>query len=162
MDSPLKIEQYLFSWLTSVQPNAIGLALYDNPVGILSWIAGKIDTQCRLWTLKPHVRYWFFLLGADPRRGTPPSLLDDNDILKTVSFLHLTKTFVSTVFAYTQNLGGFTVEYTKASTDAPMLVSIFKYNSIFWPRQYAERIGNLVLYRSKLLNICARSFSHYD
>ncbi|KAJ7661645.1 Alpha/Beta hydrolase protein [Mycena rosella] len=37
------------------KPNDIGLALYDNPVGQLAWIAGNI----KLW--------------SDPRAGTPPS-----------------------------------------------------------------------------------------
>ncbi|KAJ7931181.1 Alpha/Beta hydrolase protein [Mycena leptocephala] len=45
------------------QPNDIGLALYDSPVGQLAWVAGNI----KLW--------------SDPRAGTPPSVLNNAAIL---------------------------------------------------------------------------------
>lgn len=32
---------------SSIQPNTIGLALYDNPVGQLSWIGEKL-INCKL------------------------------------------------------------------------------------------------------------------
>jgi pimeloyl-ACP methyl ester carboxylesterase len=93
----------------TTEPNTIGLALYDNPVGQLAWIGSK------------------FILWSDPRRGTAPSTITDSEILRSVSLYYLTRSFVSSVFTYAQNPSGFKNFYTKANTDAPMLFSAFKY-----------------------------------
>lgn len=50
---------------------------------------------------------------------------------------------------YAQNPNGFSTDYTKARTDAPMLFSTFKYNVGFWPKELLEKVGNLVLYNCK-------------
>lgn len=39
--------------------------------------------------------------------------------------------------------------YRKARTDAPMLVSLFKYTVGFWPEDVLRMMGNLVMYRSR-------------
>ncbi|RSL40964.1 hypothetical protein CEP53_013055 [Fusarium sp. AF-6] len=131
-------EQNFVRWATteagyfqehSHQPNTIGLALYDNPVGQLAWIGEK------------------FINWSDPSAGTSPSLLDHNEILRSVSLYYLTKSFVPSVYMYAQNLNGFKTEYTKARTDAPMLFSTFKYNVGFWPKELLAELGNLVQYR---------------
>ena len=93
-------------------------------------------------------------LGSDPNLRNGSSFVTDNEILRSVSLYYLTKSFVSSVFIYAQNPGGFKSEYTKAQTDAPMLFSAFKYNPGFWVKETVEMTGNLVLYRS----MCLRSF----
>ncbi|KAF5573293.1 epoxide hydrolase [Fusarium pseudoanthophilum] len=93
----------------ATKPNTIGLALYDNPVGQLSWLAEKL------------------IAWSDPRAGNPPSVLDHNEMLKTVALYYLTKSFASSVYIYYSNPTGFMTNYTKAKTDAPLLFSAFKY-----------------------------------
>ncbi|KAK9318857.1 Alpha/Beta hydrolase protein [Lipomyces orientalis] len=113
----------------TTKPNTIGLALYDNPIGQLTWIAEK------------------FILWSDPRRGSGPSVLTDNEILRVVSLYYLTHSFVSSVYIYAQNPGGFATKYTKAKTDAPLLYTSFNYNVGFWPKALVEEVGNLVYYK---------------
>lgn len=116
----------------TTEPNTIGLALYDNPMGQLAWIGQK------------------FLIWSDPRQGTPPSTVTHNEILRAVSLYYLTHSFVSSAFIYAQNPNGFKLNYTKAHTDAPLLFSAFKYNVAFWPPALVAKVGNLVSYKSKL------------
>ncbi|KAG5746814.1 hypothetical protein H9Q70_010488 [Fusarium xylarioides] len=114
----------------ATKPNTIGLALYDNPVGQLSWLVENL------------------IAWSDPRAGTPPSVLDHNEMLKTVALYYLTKSFASSVYIYYSNPTGFMTNYTKAETDAPLLFSAFKYNPGFWPRELVGRVGNLVSYKN--------------
>ncbi|KAI0969183.1 Alpha/Beta hydrolase protein [Xylaria arbuscula] len=114
------------------QPNTIGLALYDNPVGQLAWIGEK------------------FIVWSDPRRGTGPSLLTNHEILREVSIYYLTRSFLSSGYIYAQNADGFkSTDYSnaKARTDAPLLYTTFKYNIAFWPKEYIAAVGNLVSYK---------------
>ncbi|KAI1146801.1 Alpha/Beta hydrolase protein [Nemania diffusa] len=116
----------------STKPNTIGLALYDNPVGQLAWIGEK------------------FIIWSDPRQGTGPSILTHHEILREVSIYYLTRSFVSSVYIYAQNPGGFRqTDYSnvKARTDAPLLYTTFKYNIGFWPKEYVAAVGNLVAYK---------------
>ncbi|KAJ7580722.1 Alpha/Beta hydrolase protein [Mycena floridula] len=108
----------------STKPNTIGLALQDNPVGQLAWIAEKYDA----WS-------------------DPSSEVTDSDILTTVSLYFLSKTFLSSVYIYAQNSNGFKSDYTKAPTDAPMLFSAYEWNILYWPREFVAKVGNLVSYR---------------
>ncbi|KAK3368428.1 Alpha/Beta hydrolase protein [Podospora didyma] len=114
----------------TTKPNTIGLALYDNPVGQLAWIGEKIID-------------W-----SDPRAGSSPSVLDHTELLTGVSLYYLTKSFVSSAFIYAQNQNGFRAQYTKATTDAPLLFSAFKYNVGFWPPAKVAEVGNLVKYQN--------------
>ncbi|KAJ7235795.1 Alpha/Beta hydrolase protein [Mycena rebaudengoi] len=77
------------------KPNDIGLALYDNPVGQLAYISGKI-------------KRW-----SDPRAGTPPSVLDNTALLTSVSLHVLNHSFLSSAWIYAQNPHFFRTEYTK-------------------------------------------------
>ncbi|KAI9640842.1 hypothetical protein NHQ30_010683 [Ciborinia camelliae] len=115
----------------STKPNTIGLALYDNPVGQLAWMAEKyISSEISE--------------GSDPQAGTPPSVLTHNEILREVSLYFLTKSFVSSAFTYAQNPDAYSSSYTKAQTDAPMLFSSFKYSGAFWTEEVISWVGNLV------------------
>jgi pimeloyl-ACP methyl ester carboxylesterase len=112
----------------NTEPNTIGLALYDNPVGQLAWIAAKI------------------IEWSDPRAGTNGSLITPETTLNTVSLYYLTQSFVSSVFTYAQNPNGFQTTYSKADTDAPLLFSAFQYNNQYWPPEVVAMVGNLVSY----------------
>ncbi|KAJ7580713.1 Alpha/Beta hydrolase protein [Mycena floridula] len=108
----------------TTKPNTIGLALQDNPVGQLAWIAEKFDS----WS-------------------DPNGRVTDDDIFTTVSLYFLSKTFLSSVYIYAQNPSGFSSNYTKAPTDAAMLFSAYKWNIRFWPKEYIAKVGNLVVYK---------------
>ncbi|KAJ7092524.1 Alpha/Beta hydrolase protein [Mycena crocata] len=110
------------------RPNDLGLALYDNPVGQLAWVAAK-------W------KRW-----SDPRAGTPPSVLNNTAILTGVSLYVLTHTFISAAWIYAQNPNAYPTVYTKAPTDAPLLYAAYAYNNGFWTEEYAAQVGNLVSY----------------
>ncbi|KAK4034784.1 Alpha/Beta hydrolase protein [Parachaetomium inaequale] len=120
-----------YYYVQTTKPNTIGLALQDNPVGQLAWIGEK------------------FTAWSDPRAGTGPSVLTHHEMLRGVSLYYLTRSFLSSIYMYAQNPDGFRLDYARrAATDAPMLFSGFAYNPTFWPRQFVERVGNLVLYKS--------------
>lgn len=90
--------------------------------------------------------------GSDPRQGTGPSLLTHHEILREVSLYYLTRSFVSSVYIYAQNPGGFQpTDYSnvKVRTDAPLLFTTFKYNIGFWPKEDVAAVGNLVSYKCK-------------
>ncbi|KAF7591418.1 hypothetical protein BBP40_001579 [Aspergillus hancockii] len=132
-------EQNVMNWATTgdgyfmeqtTKPVTVGLALQDNPVGQLAWIGEK------------------FMNWSDPNAGTGPSVLNRNEILRSVSLYYLTETFASSILIYSQNPNALTTDYTKAHTDAPMLFSAFKYNVGFWPARLVEKVGNLVFYRN--------------
>ncbi|KAJ7580720.1 alpha/beta-hydrolase [Mycena floridula] len=105
----------------TTKPNTIGLALQDNPVGQLAWLAELYD------------------LASDPNGD-----MTDSDILTAVSLFFLSKTFLSSVYIYAQN--SFQMAYTKASTDAPMLFSAYQWNNAYWPKEFVAKVGNLVVY----------------
>ncbi|KAL8878185.1 MAG: hypothetical protein Q9198_003955, partial [Flavoplaca austrocitrina] len=67
--------------------------------------------------------------GADIRAGQPPSVLTHNAILRSVSLYYLTDSFMPSVHAYAQEPQFPFREgiYRRARTDAPMLISYFKY-----------------------------------
>ncbi|KAF4955648.1 hypothetical protein FSARC_11796 [Fusarium sarcochroum] len=113
----------------ATKPMTIGLALQDNPMGQLAWIAQQIID-------------W-----SDPRAGTNPSVLTHREILRFTSLYFLTKSFLSSMFIYSANANGFRPQYTKAPTDAPMIYSNFKYNNAFFPRAMVEKVGNLVYWK---------------
>ncbi|CAI7626570.1 unnamed protein product [Penicillium viridicatum] len=113
----------------TTKPNTVGLALQDNPVGQLAWLGEK------------------FMNWSDPNAGTWPSVLNRNEILRSVSLYYLTETFASSVLIYSQNPNSWKTDYSKARNDAPLLFSSFKYNVGFWPAKLVSKVGNLVLYK---------------
>ncbi|KAJ7761029.1 Alpha/Beta hydrolase protein [Mycena metata] len=120
---------------TKLQPNDLGLALYDSPVGQLAWIAGKY-------------KRW-----SDPRAGTPPSLLDHTAILTAVSLYYLADSFLSSIWIYEQNSNVLNPVYGKGPTDAPLLFSQYEYSIGFWPEQYCRKGREFsVLYRLRAVH----------
>ncbi|KAL8746067.1 MAG: hypothetical protein Q9184_007794 [Pyrenodesmia sp. 2 TL-2023] len=121
-----------YSSVQILRPNTISLALYDKPVGQLAWMGEKwID--------------W-----ADVRAGESPSVLTHNEILRSISLYYLTDSFMPSVYIYAQEPQFPYIEgiYRRARTDAPMLVSYFKYVIGFWPEDVLRMMGNLVSYRN--------------
>ncbi|KAK4178933.1 putative epoxide hydrolase [Triangularia setosa] len=116
--------------MQTTKPNTIGLALHDNPVGQLAWIGDK------------------YIDWSDPRAGTHPSVLTKNEILRCVSLYYLTGTFLSSIYIYAQDPGAFEKVPRRARTDAPLLVSFFKYNTAFWPREVIATVGNMTEYKN--------------
>ncbi|KAK4160395.1 putative epoxide hydrolase [Cladorrhinum sp. PSN259] len=116
--------------IQTTKPSTIGLALYDNPVGQLAWIGEK------------------YIDWSDPNAGNAPSVLTQNEILRCASLYYLTSTFKSSIYTYAQDPGAWEANYRRARTDAPLLVSFFKYNVGFWPKEIMATIGNLTQYRN--------------
>lgn len=148
--APLHVKGSLLT--DSTQPNTIGLALFDSPVGQLTWIADPYVLCTSPLVSKPVLFKLFIslLLGSDPQFGVYPSTLTNNTILTQVSLYYLTQTIISSGFIYAQNQNGFKTTYSKANTDAPLLYSFFKYNIGYWPREWVEQVGNLVRYTGEL------------
>ncbi|TGO51488.1 hypothetical protein BCON_0160g00130 [Botryotinia convoluta] len=131
---------YVIEQSTKKKTNTIGLALHDNPVGQLSWMAEKyISSEMPK--------------GSDPQAGTLPSVLTHNEILRQVSLYYLTKSFVSSIFTYPQNTDAYSSSYSKAQTDALMLFSSFKYSGAFWTEKVVSWVGNLVTYNCESFSL---------
>jgi pimeloyl-ACP methyl ester carboxylesterase len=84
-----------------------------------------------------------------PTGGDPDFLKSENgarSILTSTTLYYLSKSFVSSVFVYAQNPDGFKTTYTRAETDAPMLYTAGRWNTVYWPKEYAQKVGNLVRY----------------
>lgn len=90
-------------------------------------------------------------LGSDPRRGTGPSTLTNNEILKHTSLYYLSKTFITASYIYEQNptILSSAYPYRKAKTSSPLLFTDFPYNIQYWPKQVVASVGNLVYYNCK-------------
>ncbi|KAK4641407.1 hypothetical protein QC761_502150 [Podospora bellae-mahoneyi] len=133
--------------MQTTKPNTVGLALHDNPVGQLAWIGDKY-IDCRVALTQAAGTSLTFFTGSDPRAGTAPSILTTNELLRCVSLYYLTLTFRSSIYIYAQDPGAFERVPRRARTDAPLLVSFFKYNTAFWPREVIAMVGNLTEYRN--------------
>ncbi|CAE6431114.1 unnamed protein product [Rhizoctonia solani] len=110
----------------SNRPATIGLALYDNPVGQLAWIAD------------------LYLYGHDPLIGTAPSTLNNNTILTSVSLYYLTRTFETAVNVYYQNRGELWSTPRRAVNRIPMGFADYRYEAQYYPEFYLQEVGNLV------------------
>ncbi|EJD48566.1 alpha/beta-hydrolase [Auricularia subglabra TFB-10046 SS5] len=110
----------------TTKPNTIGLALQDNAVGQLAWIGEK------------------FYSWSDPH-----GQVTSKDILTGVSLYYLTRSFLTSVFQYAYNPGGFqdSTKPRKANTTAPLGYGHFKWDVGHWPRYIVEKLGNLVFYK---------------
>ncbi|KZW04453.1 alpha/beta-hydrolase [Exidia glandulosa HHB12029] len=108
----------------TTRPNTIGLALNDNPIGLLAYMGEK------------------FIAYTDPTGD-----MTHNDILRGVSLYYLTHTHHSAVFQYAYNQDGLEARPRKSNNPAPMGYANFKWDIASWPRYFAEQCGNLVWYR---------------
>ncbi|CAE6413395.1 unnamed protein product [Rhizoctonia solani] len=111
----------------STRPATIGLALYDNPIGQLSWISD-------------------IYLHGDPLMGTPPSTLLNNTILTSISLYHLTRTFETAANIYLQNPDTFAPVMRHAANSVPMGFAEYLYEVQYYPEFYLQEVGNLVFH----------------
>jgi pimeloyl-ACP methyl ester carboxylesterase len=84
------------------------------------------------------------------RPGSDPDFINSEhgstSILTSTTLYYLSNSFVSSIFTYAQNPNGFKTSYTKAQTDAPLLYTVARWNLAYWPKEYVEKVGNLVRY----------------
>ncbi|KAJ1305117.1 hypothetical protein OPQ81_000154 [Rhizoctonia solani] len=143
---------YFIEQTTRASPATIGLALYDNPIGQLAWIGEKY-------------------LTGDPLIGTPPSTLDNNTILTSVSLYYLTGTFETATNVYYQNQGAFVSGLRRAANRVPMGFADYPYEALcavfpflmfsmpnsalirYYPKFYLEEVGNLVFYSGAYISL---------
>jgi hypothetical protein len=126
--------------------------MYDNPVGQLAWMGEKwISCMCiPVGTILPFRLLndtYTPLAGADATAGHYPSVLTHNEILRSISLTYLTDTFMSSIYTYAQDPSVLETGIRRAKTDAPMLVTFFRYSIGFWPEVVLQTMGNLVMYR---------------
>jgi hypothetical protein len=95
---------------------------------------------------------------SDPRRGTSPSVLNDKAILTEVSLYYLSKSFLSSIWIYSQQTLYPSYDVPKPST--PLGYSAFRFN-VGWPRAFVERVSNLTFYHGMCFAISAQ-FSYAD
>ncbi|KAG8733594.1 hypothetical protein FRC11_004830 [Ceratobasidium sp. 423] len=118
----------------STRPATIGLALLDNPVGQLSWMGEKYLSGMLMHSI------WKELgrddnahnLG-DPLMGTPPSTLNNNTIMTSVSLYYLTCTFETSINTYYQNPNEFAPVMRRATNDIPMGFASYRYEAQYDP-----------------------------
>ncbi|KAF8585044.1 epoxide hydrolase 1 [Ramaria rubella] len=104
------------------RPWTLGLGMADNPMGQLTWMAEKYHD----WS--------------------DPKLVDNTQILTTVSLYYLTGSFPTSLFVYAQNVG-FSPTDIKAKTDKPFGYSSFRWEGIRHPEGFLRALGNLTYYR---------------
>jgi hypothetical protein len=80
---------------------------------------------------------------SDPRRGTGPSVLNDTAILTGISLYYLSKSFLSSIWIYSQN--NLFPSYNVPKPSTPLGYSAFRFN-LGYPRAFVERVGNLTFY----------------
>ncbi|KAJ7646777.1 Alpha/Beta hydrolase protein [Roridomyces roridus] len=113
----------------STRPKTLGFALYDSPVGQLSWLG------------------WIWKNMSDPNAGTAPSQLTNTAILTSISLFYLTDSFYSSIYIYEQNPNPLNTVYAPPATDAPMFFSQFEFSPLYWPEEYVAKTGNLISYK---------------
>ncbi|KAJ7607892.1 Alpha/Beta hydrolase protein [Roridomyces roridus] len=113
----------------TTRPKTLGFAMYDNPVGQLSWMG------------------WIWKNMSDPNAGIAPSQLTNTAILTSISLFYLTDTFYSSIYIYEQNPTPLHTVYAPPATDAPMFFSQFEFSPLYWPEEYIAKTGNLISYK---------------
>ncbi|KAK6450215.1 hypothetical protein FP744_10006465 [Trichoderma asperellum] len=118
--------------------------------GITPTAAEAAQEQRAMDFKNPGVNTVVLTPGSDPRRGTGPSLVANNEILRHVSPYYLTQTFDSAPFIHAQNPNGkgFSYTYQRARSNRSLLYRNFKWNMLFYPQKLVATVGNLVHYNS--------------
>ncbi|CAI7590030.1 unnamed protein product [Penicillium bialowiezense] len=113
------------------RPHTIGIALNDNPMGILMWVGEKYNE------------------AADPEKQNQPSWSDV--ILTTASLYYFTDCIMPSALCYYENIRHEKFAEFTMSPENHVKVP-FGYSSFFWDTEPSskvavERTGNLVFYR---------------
>jgi len=109
--------------LQSTKPATIGYALYDSPLGLLTYVGEKYHA-------------W-----VDP---THP--LTNKDIVNTVALYFLTRTFHTSILPYYENnpTNWFKMSKQKKGKTG---ISVFKYDVLGTPRGWASTVLNVTYYK---------------
>ncbi|KAF7322080.1 Alpha beta-hydrolase [Mycena kentingensis (nom. inval.)] len=118
------------------KPNDLGYALYDNPLGQLALIGGKL----LLWSQPP------------PSPFLPAGKSSNTSLLTAISLYALTDSVISAGWIYAANPTSlrsvYAYEGLGSVEDAPpMVFSHFQFNLAVWPEEYVSKVGRLVAYR---------------
>lgn len=138
---------FLLPWLsrfilTTFKPHTIGIALHDNPVGILMWVGEK------------------FIEAANPENQKHPSWT--HAILTTASLYYFSGCIMPSMLTYYEN-----VQHDKFAEfvvkPENRIQFPFGCTSFFWDtepssRRAVERTGNLVFYKG----VSARLILHNE
>ncbi|KAF9871171.1 epoxide hydrolase [Colletotrichum karsti] len=115
------------------EPHTIGLALHDNPMGILMWVGEKYEEL------------------ANPSTLAKPSWTQD--ILTTVSLYYFSECIMPSMLPYVENVRHH--QFAEAATHPDNRITVpFGFTSFFYDSQPAskrsvERTANLVFYRER-------------
>jgi len=145
---PFGLDSYLESWLYShdelvrmkhnrkfitngigygdimrTKPATIGYALYDSPLGLLSWLGEKYHD----WVDTNHP-------------------LPLGEVVDTVALYHLTGSFHTSALTYYLNRGG-TGEWLPMQKHGKTAISVFRWDILFAPESWAKRLANVVYYK---------------
>lgn len=115
------------------QPSTLGYGLYDNPVGILSWIMEKYhawsDPRCPAF-------------NDSDTDASPHSFITDNDILTTVMIYYLTNSIHTSFLPYKESYHLFAKpdwNLWKQAKDKPFGYSSFAYEALAAPRSWLNK-----------------------
>ncbi|KAH0387653.1 alpha/beta-hydrolase, partial [Aureobasidium melanogenum] len=115
------------------RPHTIGLALHDNPMGILMWIGEKYNE------------------AADPEKQKRPFWTEA--ILTTASLYYFTGCIMPSMLTYYENIPH--EEFASFTTSPENRIKVpYGYTSFFWDtepssKRAVERTGNLVYYKER-------------
>lgn len=121
-----------YAVIQATQPSTIGYSLYDNPVGILSWILEKnhawSDPRCPAF-------------NDSTTDASPHSNITDHDILTTVMIYYLTNTIHTSFLPYKESMQFFNQPdwklWEKAS-HKPFGFSSFPYEALAGPKSWLK------------------------
>lgn len=125
--------------MTEYQPHTIGIALNDNPVGILMWVGEKYNE------------------AANPKNQRLEEPFWKEAILTTASLYYFTDCIMPSTLCYYENLTH--DKFADFAMQPENRIKVpFGYTSFFWDTEPAskravERTGNLVFYKGGLSNI---------
>ncbi|KAN0061559.1 hypothetical protein ACQY0O_006406 [Thecaphora frezii] len=123
------------------KPATLGYALYDDPVGILSWLLEKF----REWSDPGCPAF------AEPGKANSESQLTEENILIDVMIYYLTGSIHTSFLPYKESLGLFDtkgLQMMKAVKDKPFGHSAFPYEILGGPRSWIPRSSfNLIHFR---------------
>ncbi|KZO95961.1 epoxide hydrolase [Calocera viscosa TUFC12733] len=114
---------WAYSFMMATKPATIGYALYDSPLGTLSWVGEKYHG----WVDNNH-----------------PLPLEE--VVDTVALYYLTGTIHTSAMTYYENRHG-TGEWLPMQKYGKTAISVFRWDMLYTPERWAKRIANVVFYK---------------
>lgn len=122
-----------YTKIQGTQPSTLGYSLYDNPVGILSWILEKFhawsDPRCPAF-------------NESTTEASPHSFVNDHEILTTVMIYFLTNTIHTSFLPYKESMQLFQSPDWKlwqAAKEKPFGYSNFPYELAAGPKSWLAK-----------------------